>query len=1023
MLELGGAKRKSARISALEASKSNKKKKNNSTVKPNIQFEPHQPQEVEAASLEDATPSTVMEVASGSGQKKPLPKPKRGPRRKRLDEVAGTSVTKRTRKLYIKELLVFYALKFLGYETMQWMPSSIVLSRMSLLDVSDGEIPKHDDPSTILFTYDNPANLASASPLPEKHILEFVIDILQRRDTNNSFAQPVDPQKVVGYYHIIKEPMDFGTMQTRLQEGMYKTLEAFESDVLLICKNAMHFNSSATIYFRQARAIHELAKRVFHVLRTDYKTIEHKFSVETRQTGRKPQGRGRSLRTRRGPNVRRSNQRCRGSSNGSRDGNDVDLPARRETHRLFSHSENESIPSGVSSSLEQVSDDGRFDYRGSLMRFVKDLGPTAQKVADQKLARSLTEPSNYQFQTPMWSVQDPRSLIASLSAQWQPPCAGGATGSQVASVLPKLPEYSIKSNNANDQLAVHYAATKGMNVLTNGGLDIYPDASRGTVSMAFASDRVDKHSAASKGKSILTMDNMDTYGGTYGEKMAPSWGRMNTHGAFQGKTVPPTELNGSRGASQGERPLATYSEAIDFKLPEEKVVNTLGVTDAWKPFKGMNQPSNQKNQSGLVFPSAGNVRFNSPAAPADGITDAGGKHNLNLLQGVVRDDTAHNYQNRQNNSCLPRSGAWTLNLNTPPADPEDASSRHMIMGMMVDSSQVGNQVQPTQFASGSMSSLLEFMARKNGSAKSSVHPSRIITPSRSTHTTTLLHDLGSHSLSSIEQADASLNPCCGSSSDQVNQPVEWSRSTPWGPQTIYNFSEIQPQLNDVNPVAEDALVQEGSQSPAPYMQLLHSGIGPLDKDMSVKYESQLTPAPQMQPGHDEMDQAGQDAFGQDELQLALASFKQPEMNEMSILSQDALAQAELQFTVTPYTQLLTNEANSLDGGHYPLARYAHPQSNSVNALGLDRLVQQEPQLGGIPYNSNSFWQEALVKQPVQPRQGLMHDARKAYVRPVQQIWEGGGISAQHMWNGQEGSPSSTQYPDLSLQLRPKHPFL
>jgi hypothetical protein len=34
--------------------------------------------------------------------------------------------------------------------------------------------------------------------------------------------------KVEGYYRIIKEPMDFGTMRAKLQEGMYTTLEQFE---------------------------------------------------------------------------------------------------------------------------------------------------------------------------------------------------------------------------------------------------------------------------------------------------------------------------------------------------------------------------------------------------------------------------------------------------------------------------------------------------------------------------------------------------------------------------------------------------------------------------------------------------------------------------------------------------------------------------------------------------------------------------------------------------------------------------
>lgn len=34
--------------------------------------------------------------------------------------------------------------------------------------------------------------------------------------------------KVEGYYNIIEEPMDFGTMRAKLQEQIYTTLEQFE---------------------------------------------------------------------------------------------------------------------------------------------------------------------------------------------------------------------------------------------------------------------------------------------------------------------------------------------------------------------------------------------------------------------------------------------------------------------------------------------------------------------------------------------------------------------------------------------------------------------------------------------------------------------------------------------------------------------------------------------------------------------------------------------------------------------------
>ncbi|KAL5061406.1 hypothetical protein RYX36_023143 [Vicia faba] len=122
--------------------------------------------------------------------------------------------------------------------------------------------------------------------LPEKQVLELVVDTLQRRDIYEIFAEPVDPNEVEDYYSIIQEPMDFGTMRAKLHEGMYKTLEHFEQDVFLIFNNAMKFNSSGTIYFRQARAISELANKVFDVLRISPSKFQLEFSETKHQVTR-----------------------------------------------------------------------------------------------------------------------------------------------------------------------------------------------------------------------------------------------------------------------------------------------------------------------------------------------------------------------------------------------------------------------------------------------------------------------------------------------------------------------------------------------------------------------------------------------------------------------------------------------------------------------------------------------------------------------------------------------------------------
>ncbi|CAN1143186.1 Bromodomain and PHD finger-containing protein 3 [Linum perenne] len=151
---------------------------------------------------------------------------------------------------------------------------------------------------------DNVGDSGSFTPLPDKKLLLFILERLQRwgfllacsytsellissflpgkwlvvfhvlilccsKDTYGAFSEPVDPEELPDYHEIVDNPMDFMTLTKKLNEGVYSSLEQFEKDVFLICSNAMEYNASDTIYYRQARAIEELAKKNFENLRQD----------------------------------------------------------------------------------------------------------------------------------------------------------------------------------------------------------------------------------------------------------------------------------------------------------------------------------------------------------------------------------------------------------------------------------------------------------------------------------------------------------------------------------------------------------------------------------------------------------------------------------------------------------------------------------------------------------------------------------------------------------------------------------
>ncbi|CAN6290794.1 unnamed protein product, partial [Urochloa humidicola] len=107
----------------------------------------------------------------------------------------------------------------------------------------------------------------TGTPLPDKKLLLFILDRLQKKDTYGVFSEPVDPEELPDYHEIIEHPMDFSTIREKLLNDSYSNLEQFEDDVFLLTSNAMSYNSADTIYFRQARSIEALAKKDFENLR------------------------------------------------------------------------------------------------------------------------------------------------------------------------------------------------------------------------------------------------------------------------------------------------------------------------------------------------------------------------------------------------------------------------------------------------------------------------------------------------------------------------------------------------------------------------------------------------------------------------------------------------------------------------------------------------------------------------------------------------------------------------------------
>ena len=86
-----------------------------------------------------------------------------------------------------------------------------------------------------------------------------VLNDLMRHQMAWPFLKPVDPMHVPGYYDVIKDAIDLGTIKTRLERGMYDDIEELESEVKRVWGNCYKFNQGANDdIVKMAKTLEEL---------------------------------------------------------------------------------------------------------------------------------------------------------------------------------------------------------------------------------------------------------------------------------------------------------------------------------------------------------------------------------------------------------------------------------------------------------------------------------------------------------------------------------------------------------------------------------------------------------------------------------------------------------------------------------------------------------------------------------------------------------------------------------------------
>jgi len=105
-----------------------------------------------------------------------------------------------------------------------------------------------------------------------------VLKGLQSHEYAWVFANPVDPVELnlADYFDIIRNPMDLGTIQKRIDNGLYHSVEEFAADVNLTFDNALLYNHEGT-------PVNEMALKMKTKFAVDYEKVLKKLQDEEEQ--------------------------------------------------------------------------------------------------------------------------------------------------------------------------------------------------------------------------------------------------------------------------------------------------------------------------------------------------------------------------------------------------------------------------------------------------------------------------------------------------------------------------------------------------------------------------------------------------------------------------------------------------------------------------------------------------------------------------------------------------------------------
>uniref|UniRef100_H2ZE85 Bromo domain-containing protein n=1 Tax=Ciona savignyi TaxID=51511 RepID=H2ZE85_CIOSA len=93
-------------------------------------------------------------------------------------------------------------------------------------------------------------------------LLEHLLKQLERKDTHEIFAWPVNDLIAPEYSTVIDKPMDFSTMRNKILNNEYVDVNEFKEDFSLMTRNCCTYNKPETVYYQVAKKIHSAGMKI-----------------------------------------------------------------------------------------------------------------------------------------------------------------------------------------------------------------------------------------------------------------------------------------------------------------------------------------------------------------------------------------------------------------------------------------------------------------------------------------------------------------------------------------------------------------------------------------------------------------------------------------------------------------------------------------------------------------------------------------------------------------------------------------